>query len=262
MSAIPNQSVIEKIISENASIKHNGTAFKASEKYQVIDTVSVLKRLMNENFEPVEWTKTINPYNKHKVILKHTSFKEVNKEDLLQPMVHLTNSNNKTKSFSLNIGFLRLACSNGLTTFDSLSHLKRKHIGKHTTQIVEDFLNGFHSYVDDKMDIIRTMDEIHLQSQQINEFAMEALRLKFGNLNPIIEKEGQEIAQKIVERNRIYDREDTLWKVYNTVQENIFNGNFSVNGRKNRGIRSEWVQESMNNRLWNLATEFLKELAV
>jgi hypothetical protein len=260
MSAIPQQDVIQQILKDNASIRHNSEILNASKKYQIIDTVDVLNRLINENFEPIKWTKTNKKFNSHQIVLKHKSLKKVNNNDELNPTVYLTNSNNKVKSFSLNLGFYRLACSNGLTVFDSLSHLNRKHIGENTLQIVDDFLNNFNTSIDEKIEIIRKFDSIQMSEDDMISFAMEALFYKFGKNNKKVIQDANSIVKQILVRNRTLDRENTLWRVYNTVQENLFNGNFNVNGRKNRGISSSWTQEYVNKKLWLLADDYSEKL--
>lgn len=262
MSVIPN---LDTMLKQNFSIGNSTKIISSvSDKYVAIDTLEVIELLNEQGFVPYKWTKSDKIFSKHSIDFKKNdnTFFEVTKGDIIKPTVHLSNSNDKSMAFSLNIGFNRLVCSNGLKTFDAINEVKSKHIGEKAEDIVLSFFNNFHTIVNSRLELIGTMDEIILTEEQKSELILKGLEYRYSN-NPtrfqeiIKSKDLKKIITSIGTSNNSFDRGNTLWKVFNTTQENLTHGNYSFNNKKARKISSQFQDLRFNTKLWNSAVELI-----
>jgi hypothetical protein len=83
-------------------------------------------------------------------------------------------------------------------------------------------------------------------------FAIEALALR---LNSDRKAEDYEI-NEILSSRRDVDNQNTLWHVYNRVQENLIKGGFQMNNRTARAITNPVQDMVLNQGLWQLAEQF------
>jgi hypothetical protein len=118
---------------------------------------------------------------------------------------------------------------------------------------IKQFVDGLPSIVERmNMFITKTMTENEMKA-----FAQQAIDARFGGAKVT----GIELEELLaVERNE--DNGNTLWKVFNRVQEKIVGGSFTyVNEegklRKARPIKNFQQDMALNGQLWEIAEQFI-----
>jgi hypothetical protein len=101
---------------------------------------------------------------------------------------------------------------------------------------------------------INKFQNVELDTKQVKEFAKKAAKIRFGDEVKIDVNE-----LLTVERNE--DAGDSLWTVFNRVQEKLVTGKFSYKMgaklRKARAIKNFNQDLKINEQLWELAEEYV-----
>ncbi len=161
-------------------------------------------------------------FQKHLIKFFNPSI-EINGDDgTMYPQVLLTNSHDGKSSFKFEAGIFRLVCSNGLVIKShDFGSFNIRHMGYSFDQLqtnIKQFVDGLPSIVERmNMFITKTMTENEMRA-----FAQQAIDARFGGAKVT----GIELEELLaVERNE--DNGNTLWKVFNRVQEKIVGGSFT-----------------------------------
>ena len=196
-------------------------------------------------------------FQKHLIKFFNPSI-EINGDDgTMYPQVLLTNSHDGKSSFKFEAGIFRLVCSNGLVIKShDFGSFNIRHMGYSFDQLqtnIKQFVDGLPSIVERmNMFITKTMTENEMRA-----FAQQAIDARFGGAKVT----GIELEELLaVERNE--DNGNTLWKVFNRVQEKIVGGAFTyVNEegklRKARPIKNFQQDMALNGQLWEIAEQFV-----
>jgi hypothetical protein len=196
-------------------------------------------------------------FQKHLIKFFNPSI-EINGDDgTMYPQVLLTNSHDGKSSFKFEAGIFRLVCSNGLVIKShDFGSFNIRHMGYSFDQLqtnIKQFVDGLPSIVERmNMFITKTMTENEMKA-----FAQQAIDARFGGAKVT----GIELEELLaVERNE--DNGNTLWKVFNRVQEKIVGGSFTyVNEegklRKARPIKNFQQDMALNGQLWEIAEQFV-----
>lgn len=245
------------------SIFAEGPSPLVSPKYQFIKTSDVLESLSEIGWVPREMSEvrarkphTLG-FQKHLIRLTNPGWSpevEVGEE---LPEIILTNSHNGKNSFSFRVGIYRMVCSNGLVIpTEELTNITVKHVGSMKSQVeeaVERMNSTFPSIYTD----IQRMKNKKLNSSQISSFSREAIKTRSITL----EKSSPSGYQEILSVQRPEDEGNTLWKVYNRIQENLMEGNLQIEtrrgNRKVSPVKSIDREIKMNEGLWTLAKSYL-----
>lgn len=170
----------------------------------------------------------------------------------------LTNSHDRSSAYQLDLGVFRLVFLNGMVAkAGDLGNIRVKH-GKN---IVENILEGSVQLANQVPQVSESVE--NLQSTLISNFesqmfARAALNLRYGEqrqeLSPIS-------TDSLLQARRAEDKEPTLWKTFNRVQENLMKGGLmgrSQTGRRTRTKAIHSVSEDvrLNRALWQLVDEF------
>lgn len=233
-----------------------------SEKYSHIPTYTVI-----EDMEKLGWgvvdVKQIKArkrvgHQKHLVVFRNNSLTISGKDgDTVFPQILLTNSSDGTNSFTFRIGIFRAICENGLVvSTQDFSNLKIRHMGynfselkKTITEIVEKLPLTVES--------MNKFKKKELTEKQIHSFARRAVRIRLGtDENTDINLDFKELLTPV----RKEDEGNSLWNIFNLVQEKLISGNFQYqNGaklRKARKIKNFTLDTKINTELYQLAEEF------
>lgn len=230
---------------------------KMSDRYGFVATPLVIGALAEAGYHPIaiqqDKAKFRDPgFVQHMVKLRHENDLAI--LDGQVPEILLTNSHNGKTKTVLRAGWYRFACCNGLV----IGHDNFKIDIQHRRQ-AESLAIKFASDLTNGLDRVRMyMDEwnnITLSQAQCERFATEAAALRFG------EKFGAYQPRSILEAHRVEDHGNSLWKVFNVVQENLTKGGMTgenANGRqvRARGITAIHTNLAFNEKLWNLAEAF------
>jgi len=224
-----------------------------SDRYTYIPTIDVIRGLRKEGFEPfmVAQGRTRIPgkaeFTKHMLRMRHAS--QINTGEAQE--IILINSHDGTSSYQLLAGEFVFVCCNGLVTGNKMADIRIRHKG----DIVSDVIQGAYDVIDG-FGLIREvkgeMKSITLSRPEQQLFAETALSLKYdGETAPI------QPAQLLRPR-RMEDADDTLWKTFNRVQENVIRGGLAGHNANGRRVRTREVTAidsdlKLNRALWTLA---------
>lgn len=177
------------------------------------------------------------------------------------PELLLANSHDGTSSYNLTAGLFRFVCLNGLVVSDgTFAKVRVAHVG----DIAQRVLEGSYTVVENVPAIAARVEEFkarELSNDETLEFSRRALELRGV---------GREDANAIGGVLRTYRREDqgnSLWAVFNRVQENLVNGHYRTlkpipgveryrTQVKARAIKGIDTNLKVNKGLWELAEEF------
>lgn len=178
------------------------------------------------------------------------------------PRIILTNSHDGFNSFKFMVGLFRLVCSNGLViATKKFADISIRHVGytkEELTRVVAKSLQ----VVEANIEIMNTMSHTVLTEQQKTDLAIAALRIRDkkpeGDYNA-----PAEVVEDILEPTREEDKGDSLWHVFNVLQEKIIKGNFNMLSKKNpkkkrkaRAITGVARDLEINQNFFKVASEY------
>lgn len=173
-------------------------------------------------------------------------------DDVLGEIV-LINSHNGRSAYQLRAGLYRPVCTNGMLT--AIGDFGLVHVG-HRGNVVANVVEAAQRITRDFSRVgeaVEAMRTINLTEGQQLDFAREALKLRFADVaQPPVE------AAQLLERRRMADVGDDVWRTFNAVQEHVLRGGLpgrTVRGRAvhTRGIRAIRENARLNTGLWQLA---------
>lgn len=226
-----------------------------SERYNFVDTASILKKLESNGFFPVQAAQTKprkrNPLHvHHSIVLRPEDYDVAGVE--VVPQILMVNSHNGRTKLRLFAGFYRSVCANGIVVGDDQFTLEVGHADR-LAQSIDDYVELFGSQVGGLHSKMRRWSQVQMSEMDILAFAREAAELRFGSQM----KSAFELSS-ILEAKRTEDEGQTLWQVFNRVQENATKGGIkgkTATGRAttSRPINAIHADIDFNRSLWALA---------
>jgi hypothetical protein len=208
-----------------------------SSKYSFFDSRILIQELLEKGWVVHLQTEALvrNPkklgFQRHMIIFNNKEYK--NSEGNLQIVVR--NAHDTSCSVEIFSGFMRITCANQLFTKDlgTGSLIRVRHVG---TDVQERVMKGFQSMINflptyDK--IIRNLQHHVFTHTAMNEFAMRAALLRFGEDSEIADKIRTE---DVLQVRRKSDEGNSAWKVYNRVQENLVQGGLPYPIQRKSGL--------------------------
>lgn len=194
--------------------------------YEKVNTAKVIEYIQDKGWQIVEAkeqkarTETHAGFQKHMITFRKiedtTSFRKIN-DDYFE--IHLINSHDARCAYRLVAGIFRLVCSNGLIIAkNTFGDIRIPHIQINREQIIES-LREIIYYADKAKQTIDEMQVHKLSTEQQHLFALAALQLRVPE-NKLDKYEFQELLKP----RRKEDSGDSLWKIYNVIQENLIKG--------------------------------------
>lgn len=231
-----------------------------SANYQFMPTTSIISIMENNGFEVTKCmqgrsrTPEGGMYAKHRV---HFRKRGQDNSGEISPEIILINSHNRGAALRFLAGYIRFICENGLVAGDVLSDTNKiYHTNRNPFDLVLDRAEYTTQLLDSKLEVIKDMRQMVLSPAEKEEFAVRASNLNvFKNKvfnNPL----------DLLTFHRREDIGDTVWNIFNRIQENVKQGNAfitSVTGktRKMRPVRSLDTDIKYNQELWNLAESYV-----
>jgi hypothetical protein len=253
---------MEDIKNSAPSIFQTKQKANLSEHYVHIPTDKVINDMISLGWKPCQAVevkarkKKTMGYQRHMIKFFNPDITiEGNNGDNVFPQILLTNSHDGLSSFKFQIGLFRLVCSNGLVVMDtSYGDFKLRHMG-YTFADLQTKINEAVESFPGLVEKINEFQNVELDSKQVKEFARKAAEIRFGSDMKI------DVTELLaVERNE--DAGDSLWAVFNRVQEKLVTGKFSYKMgaklRKARAIKNFNQDLKLNEQLWELAEEYVK----
>lgn len=235
-----------------------------SDRYHVISTRDVITRLYGEGFSIYQANerRTRNPdrsgFQKHLIRLRHATTTDAGHG---VPDIVLINSHDGASAFTLLSGWIEFACSNGLIVGDVHSAHRIRHAGD---DVASKVITAAYRVIEDADKVkaeVAEMRNTRLPAYAVKEFATRAHALRLGSdANATVSPDAFDRVR------RIEDDNNSLWSVYNRVQENSIRGGMrgrvmSVNGRMRntrvRAVNSIDRATAINSALHGIAREML-----
>ena len=232
---------------------------KVSEKYTVANTYTVIQDMEKLGWKVVRAAqrkatkKSSGRFSYHMVALQNPDIKITKQvdggEETVEcfPQIILTNSHDGLSCFQFRVGLYRCICSNGLVISDAeLSEFKIRHIYysfENLRAVVGRILEALPS----KVERMSQMNNVLLSEDQKLDFAKKALSIRKGVKEEELQAD-EETYKDLLTPVRKEDEGNSLWNVYNVLQEKIVKGGYTTaeEGKKARKVRK--------------VTSFIKEL--
>ena len=240
-----------------------------SEKYLHVNTETVIDDLAKLGWLPVsaaqrrtkprkDGSPTIR--SKHMVSFQNPDLmiKGKNGDDAC-PRIIVTNSHDGLCSFQFRIGIYRFICSNGLVVADEeFSAFSIKHKG-YTFEELQGVVAQAIADLPNKVKVLNKMQQRMLTPAEQRQLAIDAMALRSTNPDT---KYTEASIEEVLKATRKEDEGDSLWLVFNRVQEAIINGGYSAalrgaKVRKVKKIKSFEKDLQVNQELFKLATAFV-----
>ena len=233
---------------------------KVSEKYQFVSTRDILNRVQKDGWMITNATsQNQSPYAQHRVTLVHENdLATSNSDDEGIPRIEMFNSHNLSKRLMFAIGFFRFVCSNGLIVASGPAEtirIKHRFSGDRLSEIMEQVsqISGRFPAIKNTIGDFKAREMNH---DEQTSFAQYAIKGRF-NYRPEMPKRFRDMGrtvEKLLQVRRPEDEGNSVWAVYNRVQENLVSG---VQGFS-RPIRGYSDSVRVNQLLWKGAETALQ----
>lgn len=206
------------------SIFSNTPIEGVSEQYTFVPTHSVLDTFREAGYYPIMAGESKVRNEQNQGYQKHIiQFRSV--DNILRPNsneeyadIVLTNSHNRTSSFIVDLAFFRIVCSNMLVVpSQSFVHHSIMHKGFNLSK-VDNAINEVTSYMPKIQEQIESFKCISLSSLEQHSLASAAIDIRFDR------KQHEVSSNELLTVNREEDEDNSLWTVFNRIQEAIIRG--------------------------------------
>jgi len=176
-------------------------------------------------------------FQKHLVVFRNPDVQIDGKGgDTVFPQVLLTNSHDGKNAFTFTAGLFRMICENGLViSTTQFEDVKMRHMG-YSFEELQVKIKEMVEKLPLTVESMNKMKEIELEEESIVNLAKDLLDIRVKDTNNSYKNEA---IDEVLTTQRKEDEGNGLWEVFNTIQENIINGNFHYNteGGKERQAR-------------------------
>lgn len=241
-----------------AAVYSETHAARLSDKYVHVKTSDVLDIFQDHGWQvsAASAARRGNAlHGRHILRLRHKEYLEGFRVDGIIPELVVLNSHNGSWALRMLLGMFRMVCSNGMVAGTVWDGVTLKH---YRLTEVEDKIRSatqqLGGNVQQLADTIELWDKVELTVPEQIEFAQKARKIRWGEATPVEES-------LLLEARREGDKGQTLWKVYNRVQENLTQGGFTGHTANNRSFQVRSIKNvkrdyKYNRQLWNAANEF------
>jgi hypothetical protein len=232
-----------------------------SEKYAHISTEKIIDDMQLLGWGVVD-AKQVKArkgegYQKHLVVFRNNDIQITAEDgDNVFPQILLTNSHDGKNAFTFTAGLFRMVCENGLVVSSrEFENMKIRHYG-YSFEELQDTIKAMVEKLPLTVESLNKFRQVELSQEQALDFAKKALEVRLGELDNI-----QIDYQDLLTPTRSEDRGNDLWSVYNVIQEKVIHGMFNykygVKSRKARKIKNFKQDLVINERLYDLALEYV-----
>ena len=243
---------------------------KVSDKYVQANTSTVIDDMAKLGWYPVEAKQKKARKNSsgiqsfHMIAFQNPEVKIMQGEDVeAYPRIILTNSHDGMASFRFRVGLYRCICSNGLVICDeNFADLTIRHIN-YTFDDLRHLVVKTMSELPAYIEIMNKMKQTTLGKSQKYDFALRMLKLRKN----VPDNEKLNVSERtltdILTPIRKEDEGDSLWNVFNVLQEKMIKGGFMVESgkedklRKMRPVKSFARDLSVNYKMFDTAMDYL-----
>ncbi len=226
------------------AFRENPTNPKVSEKYVQANTATVINDMAKLGWYVVDAKQKGKRKNSsgiqsfHMVSFQNPDIKVMeNNEVEAFPRIILTNSHDGMNSFKFMIGLYRLVCSNGLIVADeTFEELTIRHINYNFNDLrhlVAKTVEALPQYIE----TVNKMKATQLSKEQKYDFALKMLKLRKNVPEDVQLTVSESTLQDVLTPVRTADEGDSVWNVFNVLQEKMIKGGSMVESGKNNKLR-------------------------
>jgi len=228
---------------------------KMSDRYTFVPTMDILGNFEQEGWKVYSAKQTgRSQYATHEIRLRNGELPAVG-DSLIEAVIR--NSHNGLTTFSVSSGLHRLVCSNGLTVPTSLAEQFNIRHQNFDLGEVRRLTDSFASRLPVIQESLVKMESRELTMDEKVGFVKgaAAIRWREGNMPSTMSIE------EILNPMRDGDVGDSLWKVFNVVQEKMVRGGVSYRSGRGRltsmrELKNISVVNNVNTKLWELAESY------
>ena len=246
---------------------------RVSDKYVLANTATVISDMEKLGWQVVEakqrkaHSDSSGRFSYHMVAFQNPEIKITKQvgdgEEVVDcyPRIILTNSHDGLNCFKFMVGLFRLVCSNGLVICDSrMVDLKIRHIYYNFDEL-RDVVKQAIDMVGVKVQRMTLAASVVLDENQKKELARKALCIRKGVTLDELNVD-DETLEDILTPQRDEDKGDSLWNVFNVLQEKIIKGGYfeakeDGKARKVRKVTSFVKDLDINSRFWKRMEEYI-----
>ena len=244
-----------------------------SNRYTMATTIDVVNDMEKLGWYPVEAKQCKTKKNSsgiksfHMIAFQNPNIKILNdKTNNVEafPRIILQNSHDGFNSFKFMCGIYRVICSNGLIIADAeFAKLSIRHVNYEFEELRTVVIKMIDE-LPNKINVINAMRMTNLSEEQKIDFATKIVKLR---KNVPFEKTleiSSNTIRDILTPVRKEDEGNSLWNVFNILQEKVMKGGFSYakddssKARKMRVITSPIKDINLNTDMFALANTYLK----
>lgn len=254
----------------------NTKNMQRSDKYQHVNTATILDHLTNRGFE-ITGTSLLKPrdkakegYQRHLVRLTH---EKLTLDGNRRAELIVVNSHDGSTSLRFWLGVFEFLCANGLVTGDAFESYRFKHVGRSLfidiNEALEKLINVQVPSLGDRVKKMQSRETTFWERVKLSQ---EALKLRLGQdvFNTLDTNQYQSLITQVMQPRRVEEEKGDLWTVFNVIQENIVrgglkykapglnkNGEIIDRARQTRHIKDIERNTAINRALWNNAEDLL-----
>lgn len=237
-----------------------------SQRYSFIPTSTIIEDMARLGWQIREAkgmkstgkNKIRQQYGAHMIRFFHPDIM-INNENGIEayPEILLKNNSMGVGKVQIEVGVIRMACSNGLVIKSTdLGSFKLRH-RMYTFQDLQELVNSILSRLPIAVEKINRFAQIELTPEQQKAFAAKALKTRLGEEKIASAEE----VESLLRVRREADNGNTLWQVFNRLQESIVRGGeYFVDAkgkmRKMKPIRNFAQDMKLNGDIWEIAEEY------
>ena len=245
-----------------------------SGKYIQANTATVIKDMEKMGWYPVQakqcrakkGSKGIRSF--HMVAMQNDAITIPGPDGKTESYVRIIiqNSHDGFSSFKFMMGLYRCVCSNGLVVADAeFTTFSIRHINYSFEELLQ-VVNQAVAAVPGIREKTIAMRSTNLDYEQKRELAIATYKIRKGVSNQDELKVDDATIADLLTPVRKEDKGDSLWNVFNVLQEKMIKGGFSATGkngkaRKQRSIKSIKKDTEYNQQLWALAESYVAAAA-
>ena len=243
-----------------------------SEKYTYANTETVINDMAKLGWYPVEAKQCRQKKGSSGIRSFHMVVMESNdaKTNILGPngnleakvRIIIQNSHDGFNSFRFMMGCYRFVCSNGMVVADAqFADFSVRHIN-YSFDELRGIVAQVMENVPTTIDKMNTMNATILTDDQKREMAVETYKIRKGYATEDDVNVDDQTVEDLLTPVRKEDEGNSLWNVFNVLQEKMIKGSFMAPGkngkaRKQRPITSIKKDLDYNQRLWNVAERYM-----
>lgn len=235
---------------------------KMSAKYAHVRTADILETFQDQGWQVRQ---TSSPkyskapqFARHALRLRHRDFLEATMDSTVPELIIL-NSHNGSWALRIALGMFRMVCANGMVAGNIWGGETIRHTNLHNLEDRVKHVTGQMGDMAQRMTgMINDWDRLEVPLERQLAFADQAKAIRWGKNNPVD-------GSMLLEARREADKGNSLWKVFNRVQENLTQGGYNGSTSSGRTFAVKAIKNvkrdfNYNRDLMNAANDLAAEL--